>query len=257
MRAFCLIREEPHYRREAFAAGLQKRGYKVLYDVNLQDIDSDDILVIWNRYGHYAKFAEMFEAKKAKVLVVENGYLGVNYNDKVWYSISLSHHNGAGTYKLSADRFFNQKMNLKDWRTGGSEVLVLAQRGIGERNIASPDNWEYYAKDLIEHKTGRPVRIRPHPGLTHAIELEQDLSKSMFAVTWGSGAGIKCITLGVPVVYGFKNWIARDSALHIDEFKIENLFRGDRTKTMCNVFSAMWELQEIYDGRPFAELLDD
>ena len=257
MRAFCLIKEEPHYRREAFVSGLQKLGYKVFFDVDLRDIRKDDLLVIWNRYGHFDEFAKLYEAKGCKVIVVENGYLGVQYNDKVWYSIALSHHNGYGKYRLIADRFFDQNLKFSEWKTTGREVVVLAQRGIGEKSIASPDNWEYYAKDLIEHKTGLPVRIRQHPGLTYAIDLAEDLKNAKFAVTWGSGAGIKAITLGVPVVHGLQNWIAKDSSLHISEFDMKKLFRGDRTKTFCNVFSAMWNLQEIYDARPFVELLNE
>ena len=48
-RAFCLIRTEPVYRREAFITGLQAAGYVTCSDPTRGE--AGDVLVIWNRYG--------------------------------------------------------------------------------------------------------------------------------------------------------------------------------------------------------------
>ena len=55
MRAVVLLKETPHYRRDAFGDGMAANGYDVTFNT-IGDIRPDDVLVCWNRYGQRTCF---------------------------------------------------------------------------------------------------------------------------------------------------------------------------------------------------------
>ncbi len=242
-RAMNTLSDGPAYRREAFNKGLVANGFKV------RDFDNPapcDLLLIWNRYGRSDELARKFEAVGAAVVVVENGYLGRKWLGDAWYAMSLDHHNGAGTWNEgSAARWDSLDVELAPWRQGGTEAVVIAQRGIGEPGIGMPNGW---AKAISE-KTG--ARIRFHPGVNECLPLADDLASAEYALTWGSGGAIKALVMGIPVQYDFPQWIGAAAATRIGE----RLFRGDRLPMLRRLAWAQWRLSEIEDGTAFEHLL--
>ena len=201
-RAFCLIRSQPHYRHDAFHSGLKACGYDVRTEYP-RDIKPDDMLVIWNRYGQKDEYARQFEAAGAKVLIAENGYVGSDKDGHQLYALSRNFHNGGGSWHIGDEpRWKSQNIELKPWRDGGEEIIVLPQRGFGASEISQPQDWAETTATAIRRKTSRPVRVRNHPG-NHppAIPLEQDLENAWAVVVWASSAGIKALAHGVPVFY--------------------------------------------------------
>ncbi len=136
-RALSLLRNSEHYRAAAFCAGLQAMGFEVV--TQIPDPTPADALLTWNRSGGNNETAHRFENAGARVIVAENGYLGKCWRDDKWFALALGHHLGAGEWlPKGPERWDAMHVSLAPWREGGSDVLVLEQRGIGEPGIASP-----------------------------------------------------------------------------------------------------------------------
>lgn len=240
MRALVKIPDRGDRYTDRIKVGLIKAGYEVVDELRPE---VGDVLLIWNRFTAYEAIASEFELAGADVLVFENGYLGREWNGKTWFSIAANHHNGAGwTPNLSYRWDDKYGFELPDWRQNEGEIVALSQRGFGEKGITMPKEWT------------PPIncRIRPHPGENQIISLNDDLKDARLVITWGSGAAIKALAMGIPVIYEFKNWIGRDAATHVSNANFNNPHKGDRVITFRKVFSAMWSIDEIEKGDPFA-----
>jgi hypothetical protein len=248
-RALNLLRSALHYRRDAFSEGLRAAGYDVQHGID--DPEPGDLLLIWNRYAGFNELACMWERRGALVVVAENGWLGKGWRGGDWYAISLRHHSGAGEWaNHGPSRWDGWNVDLAPWRTGGREVLVLGQRGIGEPGIRSPDLW---AEDVASRAGG--ARVRPHPGMsTTCTPLAADLESVSSVLTWHSGAALVALTLGVPVFYGFKHWIGAQAGLPLEAFfRGEQPLRDDdaRRAMFHRLAWSMWTLDEVRTGVPF------
>jgi hypothetical protein len=252
-RALVLVREEPHYRRDAFEAGLAAAGYTVS---RYGDVGPGDVLVIWNRYGMSAAMAADAEAAGAAVLVAENGYIGTDPKGQQLYALAHSQHNGAGLWPIGdASRWARLGVGLQPWRSDGKHVLVLAQRGIGSEQVRMPADWLEGVLALLAQITDRPVVVRQHPGWDASIgPLDDDLRGAWCAITWGSGAGIRAIAAGVPVIHEFKDWIGAPASRYgLD--RLDDLYLGDRRPMFERLAWAQWTIEEIASGEPFRRLL--
>lgn len=252
--AYLLVRREPHYRREAFEAGLRALGYQIGGEPRGMPTPAD-VLVIWNRYGRNHQTALNFERVGAAVIVVENGHLGRAWCGEQWYSLMLNNPAGAGHWPdLGPERWDSLGMQPCEWRKTGREIIVLAQRGIGPPNIRQPDHWHREtAAKLVRY--GR-VRIREHPGERPAKPLEDDLADALCCVTWASGAALKAIFMGVPVFYGYDKWIGALAALPLKHFTPQIPSYPDRTPMFRRLLWANWRIPEILTGQPIRALLD-
>lgn len=251
MKALCLIRSAPCYRSDAFRHGLKLAGYELADRIDRPA--SDDVLVEWNRYGPFDEQARRFESAGARVVVVENGYLGKGWLGGNWYAMALGHHGGAGTWVDGGpQRWDALGVDLAPWRTGGKEVLILGQRGIGEPGIASPDHWA----ETTQRRIGG--RIRPHPDVrgVKPVPLEDDLRDVACVVTWASSAALRALMLGIPVWYGMERWIGAAACRHLSGFGREPL-RDDaaRLAMFQRLIWAQWRIEEVQDGSAFRHLL--
>jgi len=249
-RAQCLLPDGPNYRRDGFLAGLREAGFDVVPRVDRPG--RGDILVIWNRSASRELDAQRFEYGGARVLVCENGYLGKNWNGHRWYALAWGHHSGAGIWPDGgAARWDSWGVGLAPWRQGGSETVILAQRGIGEPGIASPVNWA----QSVQRRIGG--RIRQHPGATESppVSLADDLADAGSVVTFHSSGALLALTMGVPVWYDFDRWVGAGAARPLSEFGGEpKLDDVARLETMRRLAWAMWTADEIRDGTALKEL---
>ena len=76
------------------------------------------------------------------------------------------------------------------------------------------------------------------------MPLEDDLAKASKVVTWGSGAGIKALMLGIRVESHMPNWIGEQ----------DNTDKG-RLAMFRRLAWANWRLSEIESGQAFQWLL--
>jgi len=245
VRAVINLKESLHYRRDAFEKGLIANGYKIVPSIARPN--PDDLIVVWNRFGHGDTLAKDFESFGAKVLVAENGYMGKEFQDKKWFAVSRDHHNGAGRWPCSnGDRWKKYGFELKPYRIGGSEFVALPQRGIGPQGVAMPRDWDL--------RIPVKCRVRRHPGVHDCIPLLDDLSKAKAVITWASGAAIKAMAEGIPVFYELEKWIARDGATHISKADFTSPQQPDRQSAFEEIFDAMWTLDEIESGEAISKL---
>lgn len=249
-----MIRDMPFYRRDSFVAGLEAIGYDV---TKTEEIAPGNICVVWNRYGVYDATARRYEAANLPVIVAENGYLGRDWRGEHWYALAKSGHNGSGKWKVGGpERWNDLNVELAPWRQDGNEIVILATRHIGVRGVAEPYGWAQKIAEQISRVWRLPVRIRQHPGENKCTPLEKDLKNAKAVVSWGSGAALKAMVMGIPAVYGFKDWIGADAATPIDVFlaRAVNLAQ-DRVHMFQRLVWAMWRTDEIATGEPFKCLL--
>ena len=270
-RAFCLIRQEPHYRRDAFVTGLRACGLDVTVGSVARNIGPQDVVVVWNRYGIAESAALQGERVGAAVIIAENGYIGAVEDayrkpyaspdmrpETQLYALALNHHNGAGRWWIGEPgRWRAQGVRVSPWRTTGEHVLILPQRGIGPVGVAMPKDWPQKALERLRTMTRRPVRIRSHPGNAPAERpLKADLDGAWCVMTWGSGGGIKALVAGVPVCCDWPKWIGYHAAAPI--WRIETPICDDaaRDRMLDCLAWAQHEVREISTGEPLHRLIE-
>lgn len=250
-KAALLLRPEPAFRIDAFASGLQRHGFEVSRHPERRPRPCD-VVVLWNRYPVRENIARAYEAAGATVLVAENGYLGREWQGGIWYALARGHHNGAGTWPDGGvERWESFGVGLQPWRETGDEVVILAQRGFGEAQVREPRGFPEQARERLKRE-GLKVRIRRHPGEagpkgTLDDELARDLANARACVTWGSGAALKALIMGIPVFHGFPRWIGSHAAGHFTS-PLGEVIRGDRLAMFRRLAFAMWNVEEIADG---------
>lgn len=270
MRAYCLIRQGPVYRRESFLQGLAAAGLNVSNLVP-QKPGPDDVVVIWNRYAELDTLARRFEAGGGCVIVAENGYLGIggrshrahDRTNRRMYALALGDHNGRGRWPAArpgdAPRFLQLEVRVKPWRDG-RKVLICAQRGIGSPGRASPSFWHDKVAREIRDVLKVPAVVRSHPGDDDPrIPLEQDLDGAQACVVWASGAGVKALVEGVPVFYACPWWVCAIGARRYEGAgSLLTPIRNDvqRAAALERMAWAQWTCDEIASGEPFVRLLE-
>lgn len=238
MRAWLNLRHAVPERRAAFVRGLERLGYGVVDGCTTRPGDRD-VLVTWNRIreGHQAACA--FESRGRPVLVAENAAWGNDFAGGHWYSLARCFHNTAGFFPVGGkERWDGLGVELAPWRDFGDEVVILPQRGIGPPGVAMPFEWDRRAQK--RHRG----RIRPHPGQRACVPLQDDLAGARCVVTWGSGAAIKALLWGIPVLSDMPKWIGQQ----------DNTDAG-RLAMFQRLAWAQWGLSEIATGEPFARLI--
>jgi hypothetical protein len=259
-RAYCLIRDTPTYRREAFIAGLSTAGFHVVLD-HPSEVRAGDALCIWNRYLDRHDLATRFEAAGGHVLVAENGYVlpgGGSPHDaplRDWFALARSYHND-DTVITGGDssRWDALDVKLDPWRETGGHVLVCPNRSFGTPGRYMPFNWAEGVAALLKRTTKREIRIRPHPGNSApARPLCEDLAGAWATVIWSSSAGVHSLIAGVPVICEAPFWIAKEVAGTIDQ--IESPQTPVRQPALKRIAWAQWSLAEIQSGEAFDHVL--
>lgn len=172
------------------------------------------------------------------MLVAENATWGNEFAGRRWYTLARNRHNTAGMFPVGGnERWDRLGVEPAAWRTSG-ETVILAQRGIGSDPTRMPMGWPQRAQ------ARHGGRIRSHPGRGVAKPLEDDLAHAGKVVTWGSGAAIHALLMGIPVVSEMTNWIGEQ----------DNTELG-RLEMLRRLAWAQWELAEIESGEPMARLL--
>lgn len=255
-RAALMLMQQPRKAVECaeFAAGLRACGYEVVPEI--RNPGPDDVLVTWNRSGLHNTAAKRFEAAKARVIVVENGYLGVQWRGTRWFAAALTHHNGCGHWFVGGpERWDSWGVELAQMRPWDGRALVLAQRGIGEPSLVAPPR---FSEDWCRVFGGRfGARIRRHPGTQRTgPTLEQDLEGVSHAVTWASGAALKAMLAGCWCWHGLPGWIGEPASLCVKHLpQVAGPWQDLRLETFRRLAWAMWTAEEFVAGEPFRRLL--
>lgn len=213
----------------------------------------ESLLVIWNRSDWQDAIARRYEKHGARVIVAENGYLGIDSVGHHLFALSLDHHNGCGRLPVGdGSRWARLGIDLLPWRKSGTHILVLPQRGIGPRGVAMSRKWPIDLPHRLQWQS-RPVRMRPHPG-RNKVPLEPDLVDCWCAVTWGSTAALKALVAGIPVIAELPGWIGTGAA-GSDLNSAECPAMPERLMVFERLAWAQWSAAEIDAGIAFDYLL--
>ncbi len=271
-RAFCLIRSQPVYRRDAFMSGLRAAGYDA-HTGAPYGVERGDVVLMWNRYAEFHEIACRAEAQGATVLVAENGYVGPggvsphSQAERSVYALAIGGHNGGGTWRVGGpERWAALGVPLKPWRTEGGHILVCPNRSFGRPDLIMPTRWAEDVKRRLEAATRREVRVRAHPGNAPAkVPLAEDLQGCWAMAIWSSSAGVAALTAGVPVLCEAPAWICKGGALDSvdaiegwpsDEIRAR-AWTGIRLAQLERLAWAQWHVEEIASGVAFRHLLSD
>lgn len=265
LRAYCQIRAEPWYRREAFKSGLKRAGYEVLLQPPL-DARKGDVLLIWNRYAGWHEMALRVERQGGRVLVAENGYVGAGGGTPKfqvhpggpqpghYYALAEGWHNGRGRWPAGdGQRWARLGVELRPWRESGEHILICPNRsfGVGEQ-VMHPD-WADRAAERIKRQTKRPVRIRRHPGNDEPKRrLDDDLQGAWAVVIWSSSCGVHALAEGIPVYCEAPYWVMKGAAA---SGPVEQPETPERLPHFERMAWAQWTCAEIESGEPFTHLL--
>lgn len=237
MKAFLNLRYTDDRRAKIFAEGLSLCGYTIEYGLPI-DLGKVALFVTWNRIGAANQIASKLESEGVPVLVVENASWGNSFAGEKWYHMARNLHNTKSMFDYFGPERFNElNIELQEWRTSG-ETVILPQRGIGSPPVVMPRNFLKRAA-----KYG-PARTRNHPGRRQATPLEEDLSSAGRVITWGSGAAIKALILGIPVIALYADWIGSQ----------DNTDYG-RREMFQRLAWAQWTFEDIRSGFAFKTLL--
>lgn len=259
-RAHILVRFRPPYNGDSFARGLMTMGYEIFQDASDKP-DVDDVVVMWNRHpGWYETVAQRYENAGARVIIVENGYLGRDFKGDEWYAVARDQHNGAGLWwNNGPDRWASLGIELLPWRQTGDDIVLLAGRGMGSNLCRPIAEWTDQTFNALKKRTARQIRQRRHPGPKDAWPgkpLLEAIHGSHAVVTWSSSAAIKSIIAGYPAFYAMPDWIGFAAARELSH-DLEDPFLGDRLPMLQRMAWAMWSRKEIERGDPFRILLGD
>lgn len=272
-KAFVMIREQPHYRRDAFMAGLKAAGFDARTG-GPRDVAPGDVLVTWNRYADVHELATRFERLGGTVLVAENGYVGPggvsphSMEPRQWYALAIGGHNGSGAWPAGGpERWDALGVELQPWRSDGEHILVCPNRSFGRPDLIMPYDWARKVEERLRKVTKREIRIRPHPGNNpvQARPLAEDLRGAHACVIWSSSAGVQALIAGVTVFCEAPSWICKAGVfkdVRIADCRVTQE-RGtvgtmtiERKSALERLAWAQWHVDELATGEPFARLTE-
>lgn len=269
MKAYCLIRSQPVYRREAFVEGLKAAGYQV-ESRTPGSVGPGDVLVIWNRYADNDHHANRVEGAGGTVIVAENGYIDPGrHADRRWYALAIGGHNGQGSWPDGDPERWEKiapqlGVELKPLREAGEHILVCPNRSFGRPGYIMPGDWDQRTVEELRRYTKRQIHVRPHPGNEPPrVPLAEDLKGCWAVVIWSSSAGVQALLSGIPVWCRAPAWIADPATLH-DLSEIDGAweipwmrqgFEARRRDALRRLAWAQWRVEEIASGEPFRRLL--
>lgn len=257
MKAYIGIREQPHYRHDAFVAGLKAAGHDVM-NGDPHNFDADTLWVSWHRYGRGHDLACAVEAAGGKVLIAENAYLKGRKDGGDYIALASRYHNDAEVIpEGSPERWAAMGIELKPWRTDGNHILVCPNRSFGTPGRIMPPYWADEVVERLRKLTKRPIRVRPHPGNNEPQKpLADDLAGAWACVVWSSSAGVKSLVAGAPVFQCAPNWIATAaSSLNLKMIEDPAMDDDRRLSAMQKVAAGQFTVNEIASGKVFDLLL--
>jgi hypothetical protein len=254
--AYVGIRAQPHYRREAFAAGMRACGYDVRFGPP-QRYEKGTVFVSWNRYEQNHPICSRIEQAGGVALIAENGFIKGPLDGGSYYALAIGGHNGSGRWHVGgSDRWNALGIELKPWRTVGEHILVAPNRSFGMPGMAMPPDWARDVEKRLRKVTDKPIRVRQHPGRTApAVPLERDLESAWACVIWASSVGVKALIAGVPVICEAPHWICEGAAGRTLDIEVEQPCMRDRLQTLQSLAWAQWSVEELASGEPFRRLL--
>jgi hypothetical protein len=238
--------------REAFCAGLQRRGWKARLSTSPDP--GADLLVMWG-----VRRGDAIARQKAhggQVCILERGYLGDRFS---WTSVSFGGGlNGRGAFRMPetvcSARFDRLGIEIAPWRRQDGYALLIGQVP-GDMSIRGVEIEAWYrqtAAALV--RQGWEVRFRPHPLAGRACSaaglaqiggtLAEAMQGAGLVVTFNSNTGVEAAVAGRPVIAMDAGSMAWDVAGH----QVDEIITPDRAEWAHRLAWRQWSKNEMISG---------
>lgn len=256
----------------AFRAGLERLG------VTASDNDLDaDVAVIWSvvwagRMRDNQAVWKHYRNHGRPVVVLEVGMLD---RSRTW-KIGI---NGTGlqsrfAQEFDLDRPSKLKIQTRQWRCNGNDILICCQREDSEQWIGQPPlrHWLDDVVSQIRKVSDRRILVRSHPrrpglhppgtvlqrpikiaGTYDGYDFDQVLQQAWCVINWNSGPGSQAALQGVPVFVGPDSLASPVGSQ--DLCQIESPLYPDRSAWLIDICHTEWTLPEISQGIMIDQLL--
>lgn len=248
-------------RHLALEEGLQALGFRLVRGYG-DPAGPDDVLISWTRHrGGKDQQCTRFECAGGRVLIAEEPHIkGVPPGlPERLYSLMWHDHQIGPWEDGGPARWASFGIELQPWRTGGREIVVREQRGIGSPLMGSPPAWHQTALSLLKRHAELPARVRPHPKIVKRAggtppSLARDLADAACLVTWASSDGVGALILGVPVIACAPHFLAAGACgRHLTQ--VNEPPRPDRLPVLERLAWSQWTASELRSGEAFESLL--
>ena len=220
-------------------------------------------------------FKECFNKKK-RILFLDSGVIGFNRiqrADENFYQIGWDNIKGIGVYfnkNKPDDRWKMLGRELKDWRDGGSYVLIFGQvrYGVGSQHIDIHTWYKQAIDSVLNTDKDLQVALRLHPNsreppfatkdhlrykFIRDNPFEEDISKALYTISFSSHSLVESILSGVPSVcnselsMGYPLFHVSDIAYSMKKYK-EMPSREETLQWLYNLCYTQWSVTEIRNG---------
>ena len=278
-----LIPQRPEYPWQSVLNGLTLTGMTV---VPVSRLGRDDVLVIWNRYGHQAQCAGRHPGR---VLVMENGYTPPLVRCGVvekFYALGFDGLQSKSRFLArGVERWASFGFKTKSWqRKLSGHILVCGQRGGAYSETSMPYEWPAKICKLLLAGRARQILYRPHPerpnigvnlpdGVTvvdPSRPLATHLADAYACVVWGSNSVVEAVMMGVPSEAFGPGHILQDVLIQPKDrydssgydpsgpicYDVQSILLRDRLPAFERLAWGQWTEAELKTGSPFKRLLD-
>ncbi len=258
--AYIHLREDPHYRSDAFATGCKRLGYDVVMGQPARTLDRDDLLIIWNKTNRSSRAIDFARPNRTPVIVCENGYYGRDPAGRQTFAMALDGHNGSGRWHWpegDTRRLDALQVDFKPIRKlDGEKVLIAGQRGFGSPLMRSPPDFgAWMMRDLTLN--GYRPRLREHPGRHQPkITITEDLEGCRCLVVWSSNSATAAMVDGYSVFHRAPTMVTAGAARVYSKTLDKPLDERMRQERFARMAWAQWFLAEIEEGLPIEVLLE-
>mgnify|MGYP003647613779 CR=1 FL=1 len=164
-------------------------------------------------------------------------------------------------------------LNLKDWRTSGTHILICTQRN-GGWSMAGTNVVDWLEQTITELRkyTDRPILVRGHPGDKNARKyldakkykvsvrpkLTQDLANAWATITYNSSPSVASAIEGIPLFVTDPNpKISQASDVaNTDLSQIEAPQTFERQEWVEKLSMSHWNFQELSNGSAWKFMRD-
>lgn len=269
-----------------FKAGVLSNGDQVVeYHSNQlpdQPLDAGFVLGYTLEENFRKKIIDQLAEQNVASVFVDSNVLNYARPEHEWHRYSLNTvYPDTGTYffsELNPNKWaeYSQwhNVNLRDWRTKGSHILIFCQRPKGFNMFIDQEAWLDSTIAQIRQYSSRPIMIRMHPGdgtrdkqiykiqkkygttvtISSHSNIREALKNAWCTVGINSTPNVVAAIEGIPgyVEDPTRSW-AKDVAFN-DLAQIENPPLANRTEWVNKIANIHWSNTEVKTGQLWSKI---
>lgn len=210
--------------------------------------DLDEDCLMRNTIGNESFLIDKIDNRKP-FWFIDSGYTNFLEPAKKWHRLVRNHIHFTNEFEAPADRLGMFPKFPKQWRLGGSKILVI-EPGSFAAGIFHIDveQWKREVEAELRKYTDKQIVFREKVNKKKRPSLIKELQNEDYycVVNINSNAATEAVWCGVPIITLDKhitNSISRDKLSDIN-----NLYRGSVAKWLCCLSYSQFTFDELMDG---------